>query len=484
MNENQSELQNQVEQQVTLSELEEGVHLPDERPRRKRRKKILLALLALLLLVAVTAVSGYYLLRGERVDVRANKKLPEKVTSGKDIKQAAFDSISGSLTGPVKTPSPEQINNPGSRQQQTVGSTSESTTTALAADRTEKVSVPVQPGIAATLAPPPEALLTKGSTPGSVQQRNNELPVKSTSSASAASANNSATKPSATQSVRFAPMAHKVVSTKGDSENITLSASQVKDRVADKSVPSDQNGSSARLAKRPATPNFGAMLPVRLMGVLYTLRQGSLVRLELVRDLKAGNWQLRRGTIFVGQTIGDDLDRAYLQIKGFIDPDTQTFTKLEGEVLGNDGGAGLRGKRRRISPVWVRVLDRTAEAGVQIATGVLNRRSSSVVIAADPYGTYRSASGADSSHSDQNRTFVEVPAGTSGFVMVTTLPEATSDSNLAKAGVREEGLTDEELARLMAEADPARIRAALPRMNPELQRVAQMVLKEIEAEKP
>jgi hypothetical protein len=226
------------------------------------------------------------------------------------------------------------------------------------------------------------------------------------------------------------------------------------------------------------------MLPVRLMGVLYTLRQGSLARLELVRDLRAGNWQLRRGTVFIGQTLGGELDRAYLQIKGFIDPDTQTFTKLEGEVLGNDGGAGLRGKQRRISPAWVRVLDRAAEAGVQIATGVLNRRSSSVVIAADPYGTYRSASGADSSRSDQNRTFVEVPAGTTGFVMVTTLPEATSDSHLAKAGSQAESLTDEELAELMAEAKPSRIRAALPRMNPELQRVAQMVLKEIEAEKP
>lgn len=79
---------------------------------------------------------------------------------------------------------------------------------------------------------------------------------------------------------------------------------------------------------------------------------------------------------------------------------------------------------------------------------------------------------------------MEVPAGTSGFVIVTTLPEATSDSHLAKAVQREESLTDEELAELMAEADPARIRAALPRMNPELQRVAQMVLKEIEAEKP
>ena len=58
-------------------------------------------LLALLLLVVVTAIGGWFLLRGERVDLKANKKLPEKIASGKDIKQAAFDSISGSLT-PLK----------------------------------------------------------------------------------------------------------------------------------------------------------------------------------------------------------------------------------------------------------------------------------------------------------------------------------------------------------------------------------------------
>ncbi|MBS1789717.1 MAG: hypothetical protein JST85_18475 [Acidobacteria bacterium] len=466
MNEKQSELREQAEQQVTLSELEEGVRLPDEKPRRNRRRKILLALLALVLLAVVTVGGAYYLLRGERVDLKANKRLPDKVASGKDIKQAAYDSISGSLSGPVKT------------------SSQEPTPTASATDSTEKISAPVQAGIATTLAPPPEALLTGTSAPEYTGQRNQEQPLKSAPSASNQSAKVSMTRPSATQSVRFAGVAQIAGGVKGSAENITRPASPITNSVASKDNPSDQNNSLPHLVKRTSSPNFGAMLPVRLVGVLYTLRQGSLARLELVRDLKGGSWQLRRGTVFVGQTLGGDLDRAYLQIKGFIDPNTQTFTKLEGEVLGNDGGAGLRGKRRRISPAWVRVLDRTAEAGVQIATGVLNRRSSSVVIAADPYGTYRSASGADGSRSDQNRTFVEVQAGTSGFVMVTTLPEPSSDSHLAKAGQREESLTDEELARLMAEADPARIRAALPRMNPELQRVAQMVLKEIEAEKP
>jgi hypothetical protein len=483
VNENQSESQDQEKQQITLSELEEGVRLPDETPRQSRRKKIMLALLTLLLLAAMTFAGGYYLLRSERVDVRANKRLPEKVASGKDIKQAAFDSISDSLTGPVKMPSPGQMNT-GSTQQPTTTGTLEPATTALEADEAEKVSAPVQPGIATTLAPPPGALLTRGSPPGTVQQQSNGLPKKNTPAASALPTSVSVTKPGATQSIRFAAVMHKAVSTKGGSESTTLPISPVKDSVASKNNHSDQNHSSPHLVKRISVPNFGAMLPVRLMGVLYTLRQGSLARLELTRDLRAGSWQLRRGTVFIGQTLGGDLDRAYLQIKGFIDPDTQSFTKLEGEVLGNDGGAGLRGKRRRISPTWVRVLDRTADAGVQIATGVLNRRSSSVIVAADPYGTYRSASGTDSLRSDQNRAFVEVPAGTSGFVMVTSLPGATSDSQLAKAEASEESLTDEELAELMAEADPTRIRAALPKMSPELQRIALMVLKEIEAEKP
>jgi len=466
MNENQSELRSAEEPQIRLSELEEGVRLPDEKPRRNRRRRVLLMLLALLLLVVVSAIGSWFLLRGERVDLRANKKLPEKIASGQDIKQAAFDSISGSLTS-------LETGNTASTKQPSVAGASEQMAAAPAINKDEKVSAPVQPGIAATLAAPPEALAA-----GATRQRGGELSEKKASGVSTASTNMSATRTSATQSVRFAPAPQKAASV------LNASDLPVRASIADRNDQPDLNSPSSCLTKQTATPNFGAVLPVRLMGVLYTLRQGSLARLELVRDLKAGSWQLRRGTVFIGQTLGGELDRAYLQIKGFIDLDTQTFTKLEGEVLGTDGGAGLRGKRRRISPAWVRVLDRTAEAGVQIATGVLNRRSSSVVIAADPYGTYRSASGADGLRSDQNRAFVEVPAGTSGFVMVTTLPEATSDSHLAKAGSQAESLTDEELAELMAEADPARIRAALPKMNPELQRVAQMVLKEIEAEKP
>jgi hypothetical protein len=214
-----------------------------------------------------------------------------------------------------------------------------------------------------------------------------------------------------------------------------------------------------------------------------------VARLELARDIKSGNWSLKRGTVFVGAVLGSELDRAFVQIKGFIDPESQGFTKLEGELLGSDGGAGLRGKRRRVSSAWVKVLDRAAQSGAQILTSILGRRNGSVVVTTDPYGAYRSASGVDQSQIQDNRAFVEVPAGEVGFVLVTTLPEANkSDSHLAGADrlkdeERQIALPDSELAELLAEANPEQIRAALPRMNPELRRVAEMVLKEIEDER-
>ncbi|MGH8596421.1 MAG: hypothetical protein ACREXT_07175 [Gammaproteobacteria bacterium] len=64
------------------------------------------------------------------------------------------------------------------------------------------------------------------------------------------------------------------------------------------------------------------------------------------------------------------------------------------------------------------------------------------------------------------------------------MPETErADSHLANRSNLDDqpdALPDAELAQLLAEADPAQIRAALPRMNPELRRVAEMVLREIE----
>ncbi|MFN7929208.1 MAG: hypothetical protein U0Y68_14930 [Blastocatellia bacterium] len=231
-----------------------------------------------------------------------------------------------------------------------------------------------------------------------------------------------------------------------------------------------------------ALPSFGAMLPVRLLGMLYTLRPGTLARLELLRDSKTEHWQLPRGTVFVGAVQGAGRDRAYVQIKGFIDPTTERFTKLEGEALGSDGGAGLRGKERRLSSVCLRVLDRAAQAGTQLLTSLLGRNGSQVIIAADPAGMYRSAMNNESSQLQNNRSFVEVGAGTVGFVLVTALPTtAPADVTVAtNNNAAQPSLTDAELADLFSTSDPARIRSALPRLTPEVRRVVEQSLKEME----
>lgn len=444
------------ESPISLAALEEGVELPEEKPKRRRRKKLLVMLLILLLLGTATTLGSYYLLRSERVNLQAKRKLPEKIASGKDIQQAAFDSISSSLTEPAKTPSPLNQLSAGT----------------IPTDvKEEKIVAPLAAGIVTTLATPPEALTThptKEPAPSSTPAPS-VPPVATVASETPKSV---AATPSQNQSIRFATLTQ----TSNANAHVTLPpASQAASFVSNKTAVAE---------KQTNLPTFGAMLPVRLLGVLYTLRQGTLARLELTRDLKTERWQLRRGTIFVGQVQSSARDRAYLQINGLLDPQTQTFTKLNGEVLGNDGGAGLRGKQRRIASAWMKVLDRTADAGVQIATGILNRRSSSVIVAADPTGMYRATMGNDSSRAEQNRDFVEVPAGTTGFVLVTTLPATTDAAHFAQTKDETDQLSDEELAALLLNADPARIRAALPQMSPALQRIAQMVLKELETGKP
>jgi hypothetical protein len=79
-------------------------------------------------------------------------------------------------------------------------------------------------------------------------------------------------------------------------------------------------------------PSFGAMLPVRTLGAHYTLRQGSLARFELTRDVRGSGWSLHKGTVLVGANRGSEYDRAFLSIVGFIDPATDRFVKLTGEA--------------------------------------------------------------------------------------------------------------------------------------------------------
>ncbi len=194
-----------------------------------------------------------------------------------------------------------------------------------------------------------------------------------------------------------------------------------------------QTPNQTRLAITPAInvaaavlPPFGTMLPVRTQGVIFTLRNNAYARFELTSDASGKGWALPKGTVLVGRTTGSENDRAYINVIGFIDARDNKLIKMTGEVLGSDGGAGIRGKRVAV---------------------------------------------------DRNRlgqTLRKV-AGRAAYVMVADLPkelravDAPGDDELTRAST---SLTDREIMELILFATPAEIRAALPLMTDDQKRLA------------
>jgi hypothetical protein len=240
-------------------------------------------------------------------------------------------------------------------------------------------------------------------------------------------------------------------------------------------------------------PSFGSMLPVRSLGVIYTLRSGGLARFELTRDVKGKGWFLSHGTVLVGALRGSEYDRAFISLIGFIDSESGRFIKLTGDVLGSDGGTGVRGKRRKMSSGWSKILGKLGEASLNIAGSLASSVGHRPVIITDAFdgAGSRVTSEFDGVLLNKNRNvFVEVAAGTSCYVMITELPEAIQGVDaLAKFSGREvesradsdqrrdaTGISEHELAELIQSGDPERIKLALPRMTPEMRRVAEAVM--------
>jgi hypothetical protein len=246
-------------------------------------------------------------------------------------------------------------------------------------------------------------------------------------------------------------------------------------------------------------PSFGSILPVRTLGKIYTLRSGSSIRLELTRYVSGEGWSLSKGTVLIGQVRGSERDRAFIAITGFIDPTRDRFVNLNGEILGDDGGSGIRGEFHKLSGGWSRAFARVASSAVNVAGAIAGSRvSGQPVIITDVGSRTISPFSAevDSSLLNQARGFVEVPAGTSGFVMVTTLPadvkgvDAEPDHLAQSSGITAtdanspSALTQEELAQLFTSGDTTRIREALPRMSPQMRRIAETVLVESSVRQP
>ena len=240
-------------------------------------------------------------------------------------------------------------------------------------------------------------------------------------------------------------------------------------------------------------PEFGTMLPVRSLGVLYTLRSGGLARFELTRDVKGKGWTMLRGTVLVGTLRGAEYDRAFVSLVGFIDSESGSFVKVSGDLLGGDGGIGIRGKRRKMSSGWSRALSKLGEASLNVAgafAGSIGRRP---IVISDAFGSY--GRGVTNELDGvlvgrERNSFVEVAAGSSGYMMITELPDTVQGvdalSKLTGRDVAERsdvdkprsvtGISERELAELIESGDIEHIKQALPRMTPEMRRVAQAVM--------
>lgn len=252
-------------------------------------------------------------------------------------------------------------------------------------------------------------------------------------------------------------------------------------------------------AGQVSLPPLGTMLPVRTLGTLYTLRSEGYVRMQLTRAVSGQGWSLPSGTELYGVARSSDFEigRAYVQIIGFIDPSSNRLVRLQGSVLGSDGADGLRGRKHNLNSGWGRAL-RIAGAGAlealsTVAAGIGRRP----VYVGDVYGS--SAPRMTSplmqelngiAHGQGRAGFVEVPAGTSGYILVMTSPREIEGVDagarlpvedlrrLSDMGQEREAMrvSEAELAELLTNGNREDIRRALPRMTPEMRRVAEIVL--------
>lgn len=189
----------------------------------------------------------------------------------------------------------------------------------------------------------------------------------------------------------------------------------------------------------PVQIPFGTLLPVRLVGSIYTLRNsGGLVRMELTRAIEGKGYFYPAGTMIVGNVRSGETVRAFVTITGLIDPVSGDLVKFGGELLGKDGGSGIEGKRRNLTSQWARFFQTMKETSVSVLGSVGAIRSGSTVVLSEPIrrGTESLTGELSESISPKRNedTFLEVAAGASGYVLVTGLPENSTNKFTREAG--------------------------------------------------
>lgn len=181
---------------------------------------------------------------------------------------------------------------------------------------------------------------------------------------------------------------------------------------------------------------FGTLLPVRLLGAIYTLRNsGGVVRLELTQAIEGKGYSYPAGTTLVGNVRGGESVRAFVTVVGLIDPVSGELVRFTGELMGTDGASGINGERKRITGKWARFFRGLKDTAGSILGTVGSLRSGGTVILSEPLRRGSERLSEDTSQSlfgsEREDTFLEVMAGTSGYVLVTQLPEAIATNTPA-----------------------------------------------------
>ena len=408
-------------------------------PGRKRKR---LVGAAIFFLILITAGAGMWLMLsggGKKVDLRVRDNTAKTEQAARDPESVTAQAIA-EVRAATATPAP-------------AASASPAMGTSEAKGETRTIVVPTTP-----ITVPIEGASSSSMEAGTGQQDG----APRTQSGAATRPMGIVSERNPERSIRCAPTPVHV-SARQPGADAFASA-----KLSGQAAPAFLKGSESRVA----LPPFGSMLPVRTTGALYTLRPG-LARFELTRDVRGQGWRMRKGTTLIGQQQGGEYDRAYVSLVGFIDPESKLFVKAQGEVLGADGAPGLQGKRKQISGRWARVLGRVASSAVSLGQAALSRGNSTTLVLPGAVAPELTPSVAS------RREFVEVSAGTPAFVLITDLPkEAQGTDHDPLADGNGERLTDEELAELLSSESPEKIHAAMPRMTPELRRVAEAVLKE------
>lgn len=177
---------------------------------------------------------------------------------------------------------------------------------------------------------------------------------------------------------------------------------------------------------------FGTLLPVRLVGSIYTLRNsGGFVRMELTRPVEGEGFSYPAGTTVIGNARGGESVRAFVTIIGLIDPVSGELVKFSGELLGKDGASGIDGKRRRLTSQWSRFFNGLKDTASSVLGSVGAIRPGSTVILSEPLRRGSESISEDLSDAllgkgRDRSTFIEVSAGANGYVLVTDLPDASS----------------------------------------------------------